>query len=660
MSRSPASFGASTRLAFAGGNLPATAIHLGTEPPLTVGSPSAGIPARRAVSVRWLSGTILTGLTAFVLMGGALGVALNGQQLAATPPEAVDLGLISANITVGEKGDRILPVAAPPTTREIIPVTVEVDEGDREVRLRRDFAFINANLTAANGEGVEVPPYDPIQIVGDAANNEPTADAAMAAEELAGGEVAGGNVAVRVMPFPTGEEIEAAPAVGTEEVVALVRSNTALFTEGMEMWPMLLAFTDASGFGVNQTGVNSIGFRAIPENVGYLAKAGQGESSRDDRLIPMTEETSLTAVLAGAGVSEADSAETVAVMDSLIDLSALTVEHQVRIAFVPDTANPTGRQLLRVSIYESGTHQATVARDDTGRFIRADEPGPLPASTETAGRIVSGAPRRLYDALYLTAVEQGIPDDQLSGLVGIFAFEVDMLATVGPADTVSLFHGIANGGEESGEQNAILYASLVVGGVTTSYYRFQTNDGVVNYYDANGASADNFLLRKPMSGGELRSTFGNRLHPILGVYRPHNGVDWSAPAGTPIVAAGDGEIVRMEWNSGGYGRLTVIRHANGYETAYAHQSRFAEGLQVGDRVRQGQVIGYVGSTGLSTGNHLHYEVRINSQPVNPLTIRLPEGRVLAGEELVAFQTSRDQINDLLGITLDDTQVAAAN
>ena len=181
---------------------------------------------------------------------------------------------------------------------------------------------------------------------------------------------------------------------------------------------------------------------------------------------------------------------------------------------------------------------------------------------------------------------------------------------------------------------------MTIGGVATSYYRFQTEDGVINYYDANGASADNFLLRKPMSGGEFRSGYGNRLHPVLGVYRLHSGVDWSAPAGTPIVAAGDGEVVRLEYSSGGYGRYTVVRHANGYETAYAHQSAFAQGLAIGDRVRQGQVIGYVGSTGLSTGNHLHYEVRINGQTVNPLTIRLPEGRVLTGDELVAFQQAR--------------------
>ncbi|MHA1559421.1 MAG: M23 family metallopeptidase [Alphaproteobacteria bacterium] len=655
MSGRPASFGTTARFGFGGGERSAAYADLGTEPPLTVGSPSMGIPARRAVSIRWLSGTILTGLTAFVLMGGALAVALNGQQIAAVPPETADLGLINANISIGEKGDRILPVAAPPTTREIVTATVTVREGDRELFQQRDYAFINATLAAATGEGVEIPPYDPVRIVGDAANNQPTTLEAVGAEELAGG-VNGGNAAVRSVPFPSDAPADAGPALDTSDVVAMVRSNASLFSASANTWPMMLAFANAAGLGLGlpDEAANAIGFRAIPENVGYLAKAGQDEVFRDESMIQLADRTSLAELLVDAGVAHDDVDETVGVLDGLMDLTTLSGQHQARVAFVPDTVSATVRQLLRVSIYEDGTHQATVARGDDGVFVRADEPGPLPAAVEPTSRVVSGAPRRLYDALYLTAVEQGVPESQLSELVGIFAFELDMLSTVGPADTVSLFHGV------SSEEAAILFASVTVGGSTASYYRFQSSDGVVNYYDGNGASADNFLLRKPMSGGDLRSGYGNRLHPVLGVYRLHSGVDWAAPAGTPIVAAGDGEIVRLANNSGGYGRHTVIRHANGYETAYSHQSRFAEGLAEGDRVRQGQVIGYVGSTGLSTGNHLHYEVRINGQTVNPLTIRLPEGRILTGDNLIAFAQARDQINDLLGITLDDGQVATTN
>ncbi|KAB8330872.1 M23 family metallopeptidase [Scytonema tolypothrichoides VB-61278] len=150
-----------------------------------------------------------------------------------------------------------------------------------------------------------------------------------------------------------------------------------------------------------------------------------------------------------------------------------------------------------------------------------------------------------------------------------------------------------------------------------------------------------------MSGGTFRSGFGARRHPLLGYVRAHTGVDWSAPRGTPIMAAGDGEVVYADWKSG-YGNYIEIRHTNGYETAYAHQTGFAKGIRKGARVRQGQVIGYVGSTGLSTGPHLHYEVHVNGNPVDPMRIRLPRGRTLEGDMLASFKSDRERIDTLLG------------
>ncbi len=189
---------------------------------------------------------------------------------------------------------------------------------------------------------------------------------------------------------------------------------------------------------------------------------------------------------------------------------------------------------------------------------------------------------------------------------------------------------------------------MTLGGVAKRYYRFRTNDdGVVDYYDEEGKSAKKFLMRKPMTTGVIRSTFGWRIHPILGYRRLHTGVDYAAPKGTPIYAAGNG-IVEKAGRSSGYGNLTLLRHTNGYETAYGHQSAFAQGIAPGVRVRQGQLIGYVGSTGLSTGPHLHFEIRVNGQPVDPLRIRLPRGRALEGDYLTAFDQERDRIDNLLG------------
>ncbi|MCC0050070.1 MAG: M23 family metallopeptidase, partial [Rhodobiaceae bacterium] len=183
--------------------------------------------------------------------------------------------------------------------------------------------------------------------------------------------------------------------------------------------------------------------------------------------------------------------------------------------------------------------------------------------------------------------------------------------------------------------------------------------GVVDYYDNEGRSAKKFLMRKPVRTGVFRSGFGMRKHPILGYKRPHNGVDWAAPRGTPIMAAGDGVVVEAGWKSG-YGRWTKIRHANGYESRYAHQKAFAPGIAAGVHVSQGQVIGYIGTTGLSTGPHLHYELTVNGRFVDPMRIRLPRGRTLDGPILAAYERERARIDTLMRKPPVSTRLASFN
>jgi len=228
---------------------------------------------------------------------------------------------------------------------------------------------------------------------------------------------------------------------------------------------------------------------------------------------------------------------------------------------------------------------------------------------------------------------------------------------------MEVFHSLPDPSEKEAVEPEILFASLTLNGVTKRYYRFRTgDDGAVDYYDDGGASAKKFLIRKPVVDARITSGFGYRRHPILNERILHSGVDYAAPRMTPILAAGDG-IVESAGPNSGYGNLTLIRHTNGYETGYGHQTKFAKGIVPGARVRQGQVIGYVGSTGLSTGPHLHFEIRINGKPVDPLRIRLPRGRVLGGEMLASFEHERSRLDALLG--LDDvpvasTKLAAAN
>jgi murein DD-endopeptidase MepM/ murein hydrolase activator NlpD len=230
-------------------------------------------------------------------------------------------------------------------------------------------------------------------------------------------------------------------------------------------------------------------------------------------------------------------------------------------------------------------------------------------------------------------------------MVRIFAHDLDFQRRVSGGDSLEVIFT----DEEEGERAELLYASLSVGGETRRIYRFQApDDGVIDFFDEEGRSLRKFLLRKPVAGdAEMRSGFGMRYHPILRYSKMHTGVDWAnGRVGTPVIAAGNGVVIKAGWDSG-YGRRVEIQHANGYVTTYSHLSTFGRGITEGARVRQGQVIGAIGNSGLSTGPHLHYEVVVNGNFVNPMKIRLPRGRELEGRVLAEFRRQRDVIEDLI-------------
>ena len=255
---------------------------------------------------------------------------------------------------------------------------------------------------------------------------------------------------------------------------------------------------------------------------------------------------------------------------------------------------------------------------------------PIPWSPNSDEEEDDGKGVRLYQSIYETALRNQVPRPVIDDLIRIYSYDVDFQRKVQPGDSFEiLFAGEDENAGDNGKAE-VLFASLTTGGETRKFYRYQTtDDNVVDYYDESGKSAKKFLVRKPLADGIVRSGFGSRNHPILGYTKMHTGVDWAASMGTPIFASGNGTIDKVGWE-GGYGKYIRIRHANGYETAYGHMSAFARGMEPGKKVRQGQVIGYVGSTGLSTGAHLHYEILINGRFVDPMKIKLPRGRVLDG------------------------------
>ena len=238
---------------------------------------------------------------------------------------------------------------------------------------------------------------------------------------------------------------------------------------------------------------------------------------------------------------------------------------------------------------------------------------------------------RVGSSLYATAKDNKVPDYITAELTRVFAYDVDFQRQVKASDSFEVFYGNPLTGS-SKKRKVLHYAQLTLGGKERTYYRFTTADGLTDYFDENGRSATKSLLRTPVSGAKLTSGYGMRRHPLLGYNKMHTGVDFGAAYGTPIRSAGAG-VVELAGRNGAYGIAVMVKHKGKYETLYGHMSKLAAGIRRGAKINQGQVIGYVGSTGRATGPHLHYEVRVAGRPVNPPPSRRPAAASLRARTL---------------------------
>ena len=248
-------------------------------------------------------------------------------------------------------------------------------------------------------------------------------------------------------------------------------------------------------------------------------------------------------------------------------------------------------------------------------------------------------------SLYKSAVDQTIPINIILDFARIYGFQVDFQRDIRKLDKFQImYEAFIDEDEKIIETGNILFANLILSGEDNSLYFFD-KEGSIGHYDKNGKSIQKALMKTPINGARLSSPFGMRKHPIDGFNKMHRGTDFAAPMGTPIMASGSGIIKKAGWCGGG-GNCVMIKHNSTYQTIYAHMSKFAKGIRNGVRVKQGQTIGYVGSTGKSTGPHLHYEVLINGKKVNSQTLKLPSGKVLKGDERKIFETKKIKLNVL--------------
>ena len=251
----------------------------------------------------------------------------------------------------------------------------------------------------------------------------------------------------------------------------------------------------------------------------------------------------------------------------------------------------------------------------------------------------------ILQSLYKAATNQRIPVNTIVEFARIYGFQVDFQRDIRKQDKFQIMYEIfLNEKKEIVETGEILFANLKLSGQDNSLYYFD-NQGSEGHYDKNGKSVKKALMKTPINGARLSSPFGMRKHPIDGYNKMHRGTDFAAPMGTPIMASGDGVVKKAGWCGGG-GNCVKIKHNSTYQTVYAHMSKFARGIKSGVRVKQGQTIGYVGSTGKSTGPHLHYEVIVNGKKVNSQKLKLPSGKILKGDERKLFETKKIKLDVL--------------
>ena len=639
---------------------------LGNEPPL-VADGRSGPPDRREISARWLSGTFLTGVTSSILMGVALFAALDGREQLATPPEIADLLAMNKSDAAAGSNAKTARVAAlrqitRAKDRRRMEVSTLVKDGDRDVIRTVPFVQVKMALAANHKQTRSYPPFDPLTVFAeDGAQN-----ANVAATGLIYGAKVDSEMSLKTVDFPIETAAyDEASAFSADEVEKVVRDTGSILTADGDVQVAALHYVDPQRFGdsLAAQALASYGVRIVPENVSVSARASDQDpaTAYAEEIIPFNTSRDITEALAASGYEGPDATGMAEAIAKILNAPALKEGTVLRVGL---EVEGDAAKVVRASVYDRTNHIVTIALDDRQQYVPAAEPEANPEIMTAFDDSPPPAVARanlptVYDGIYQAAYSYGMSKAMTGKLIRLLASDVDFQSRLNPSDRIEVFFSQPDEDDRPSEDSELLYASASFGGNLRTFYRFQMEDGMVDYFDKDGRSSRQFLLRNPVPNGKFRSGFGGRRHPILGFVRMHTGVDWAAPRGTPIIASGNGVIEKSGW-AGGYGRQTIIKHANGYETSYNHQSAFAKGIAVGARVRQGQVIGYVGSTGLSTGDHLHYELMVNGTKVDPMRVRLPSGRSLSGDELEAFKRERKRIDDLLNQKDGDSlKVAAA-
>ena len=386
--------------------------------------------------------------------------------------------------------------------------------------------------------------------------------------------------------------------------------------------------------------------------------AEEREPAIEERRVTVRRGDTLMKVLRRAGAGRGEAHASIAALGTVFNLRRLKIGQELTASFrrsaPADGADGTpgkAGELVSVTVKVDSERSVTASRTESG-FDARETVRPLDSV------LVRGA-GRIDDSLFVSARRAGVPARVLMDVIHVFSWDVDFQRQIRRGDRFEiLFERFRDDDGRPVKDGDVLFASLSLSGADLPLYRFVDGDGAADYYDPKGRSARKALMKTPVDGARLSSRYGKRRHPILGYTTMHRGVDFAAPRGTPVMAAGDGVVERAS-RYGAYGNYVRIRHNRAYKTVYAHLKSYARGVRPGKRVRQGQTIGYVGSTGRSTGPHLHYEVHRNGKQINPLRLKLPTGKVLKGRDLARFLDRKATIDVALAETPALSRLARA-
>lgn len=586
------------------------------------------------------------------MMGYALFAAVEGRQQLAIPAEALVASGEEPPHETSTRGDRVVEarITARPVDNAILKVPVVMREAGVDVVRPESFSLVRMSLASNYKVQEDYPRFDPLSIFADGTSAEPSE---VRVSAIYSSDIAS-EISLKITPFPgSGGGLSKSDEMSADEVEQDIRFNGALLASvtlsdsTYRVDPQ--RFAALPEISPDITG--SLSARVIEENVStsFPEEYDPAVPEFADDVIPSRRRQTISELLSANGYEAAGVAGLVDAIQSRLGTSELGEEDALRVGIFQFGEMA---RIVRISVYRNGEHRLTLAMNDLNRLVTGTEPemnDEVFAAMNQQPAIVSGTrdKQTIYDGIFRAALSYGMTREMVTQVLRLVAAKVDLQAATKPTDKLEAFFSVVDEQGKATAQSELLYIRARFGDTVTAYYRFQDpKTKAVDYYDSEGRGLRPLLLRTPVPNARLTSNFGGRMHPILGYAQAHTGTDLAAPQGSPIMAAGDGIVEKAGW-AASYGNQTIIRHANGYSSSYSHQSGIAKGIKEGVRVAQGQIIGFVGSTGRSTGSHLHYELTVNGTRVDAMKTRLPQVKDLVGEVYEQFNSDRQRIDGLL-------------